>query len=126
MTSVRQANTSVNSHSRHRRPGQPSKQTPARIQAINRAIVRASLVGGEIPSDVVLGQANGVSGRTVRDIRLRTLGLNRHELKGWQRQGAQASTVHRPAERELVCTTPFAGLWLLVPQIGRSPLLDNE
>lgn len=123
MTSVCQSSTSVNSHSRHRGPGQPSKQTPARIQAINRAIVQAALAGGEIPSDVVLGQANRVSERTVRDIRLQTLGLNRHELKRWQRQGAQASTVHRPAERELVCTTPFAGLWLLVPQIIDSGLV---
>ena len=122
MTSVCQSSTSVNRHSRHRGPGQPSKRTPARIRAINRAIVRAALAGGEVPSDVVLGQANWVSERTVRDIRLRTLGLNRHELKGWQRQGAQASTVHRPAERELVCTTPFAGLWLLVPQIIDSGL----
>jgi hypothetical protein len=122
MTSVCQSDTFVKSHSAHRGPGQPSKQTPPRIQAINRAIVQAALTGGEIPSDTALAEAIGVSDRTVRDIRLRTLGLNRHELKGWQRQGVRAAPAHCPAERELVCTTPFAGLWLLVPQIIDSGL----
>jgi len=84
--------------------------------------VQAALTGGQIPSDIALGKTLQVSERTVRDIRLRTLGLNRHELKGWQQQGAQAFPVHRPAQRELVCTTPFAGLWLLVPQIIDSGL----
>lgn len=58
----------------------------------------------------------------MRDIRLRTLGLNRHELKRWQREGVRDSSAHRSAEPELVCTTPFAGLWLLVPQIIDSGL----
>jgi hypothetical protein len=105
-----------------RGPGQPSKQTPDRIRAINQAIVQAALTGHEIPSDVVLTESLDVSERTVRDIRLQTLGLNRHELKRWQRQGAQVASAPRPTERELVCSTPFAGLWLLVPQIIDSGL----
>jgi len=63
-----------------------------------------------------------VSERTVRAIRLRTLGLNRHDLRRWQQQGAQAFSAHRSTAPELVCTTPFAGLWLLVPQIIDSGL----
>jgi hypothetical protein len=63
-----------------------------------------------------------VSERTVRDIRLRTLGLNRHELKRWQQPGTRGSSTHRFTEPELVCTTPFAGLWLLMPQIMDSGL----
>jgi hypothetical protein len=69
-----------------------------------------------------LAEEYGVSERTVRDIRLRTLGLNRHELRHWQRQGLQTASARRPAAPELVCTTPFAGLWLLVPQIIDSGL----
>jgi hypothetical protein len=122
MTSVCQSNTSVNSQSRRRGPGQPTKQTPVRIRAINRAIVHATLTGGKSPSDAVLAEANQVSERTVRDIRLRVLGLNRHELKRWQRQGAQTLPSHRPTGRELVCASPWMGLWLLIPQIIDSGL----
>ncbi len=122
MTSVNQSDAFVKARSLRRGPGQPSKQTPDRIRAINQAIVQAALIGDEIPSDVVLAQSLDVSERTVRDIRLRVLGLNRHELKCWRRQGVQASAIHRPIERELVCTTPFAGLWLLAPQVIDSGL----
>ena len=122
MTSVRQASISVKAASPRRGPGQPSKQTPERIQAINRAVVQAALSGDEIPSDVVLAGEHGVSERTVRNIRLRTLGLNRHELRQWQQRGRRDFSTRRSAEPELVCTTPFAGLWLLVPQIIDSGL----
>jgi hypothetical protein len=122
MTSVCQTIPSVKGALSRRRPGQPSKQTPERIQAINRAVVQAALVGTEIPSDVVLAREHGVSERTVRDIRLRTLGLNRHEIKRWQLRGSRALSARRSTEPELVCTTPFAGLWLLVPQIIDSGL----
>lgn len=122
MTSICQSKTSVKSHSPHRRPGQPSKRTPERTRAINRAIVQAALSGGEIPSDTALAEGLGIGERTVRDVRLRTLGLNRHELNRWQRRAAQFASSHGPAERELVCATPFAGLWLLVPQIIDSGL----
>lgn len=122
MSSVCQTDVSVNLSSPRRGPGQPSKQTPGRIQAINRAVVQAALAGNEIPSDVVLAREHGISERTVRDIRLRRLGLNRHELGRWQQQGARVCSAHCSAEPELVCTTPFAGLWLLVPQIIDSGL----
>jgi hypothetical protein len=122
MTSVCQTIPSVKDVLPRHGPGQPSKQTLERIQAINRAVVQAALTGNEIPSDVVLAREHGVSERTVRDIRLRTLGLNRHELKRWQQRGTRDPSTHRSAEPELVCTTPFAGLWLLVPQIIDSGL----
>lgn len=124
MTSVNQFTASVKACSFRRGPGQPSKQTPDRIRAINQAIVQAALTRDEIPSDVVLAESLNVSERTVRDIRLRGLGLNRHQLKHWRQQGIQASTVQQPSERELVCTTPFAGLWLLAPQIIDSGLVQ--
>ena len=122
MTSVRQTIPSVKDALPRRGPGQPSKQTLERIQAINRAVVQAALVGTEIPSDVVLASEHGVSERTVRDIRLRTLGLNRHEIKRWQLRGMRALSIHGATEPELVCSTPFAGLWLLVPHIIDSGL----
>ena len=122
MNSVCQINSSVKPSSPRRGPGQPSKQTPERIRAVNRTIVGAALTGGEIPPDAVLGEAHGVSERTVRDIRLRTLGLNRRDIKRWQRQGAQGAEAACSTTPELVCRTPFAGLWLLVPQIIDSGL----
>lgn len=122
MNSVRKTDPSVNIRAARRGPGQPSKQTPQRVQAINRAIVHAALSGDELPSDAALAATHEVSERTVRDIRLCTLGLNRHELRQWRRQGAQACTTYRVSERELVCTSPFTGLWLLVPQIIDSGL----
>lgn len=122
MNSVLQDDQVVNSSRQHRRgPGQPSKQTPARIQGINREIVQAALAGAEIPSDERLAAAYGVSERTVRDIRLRVLGLERPELKRWAQASRTGSTLD-PRGRELICTTPFAGLWLLVPQIIDSGL----
>jgi hypothetical protein len=124
MTSVYQFDASVKRRSPRRGPGQPSKQTPDRIRTINQTIVQAALTGNEIPSDVALAEPLDVSERTVRDIRLGTLGLNHYELKRWQRQGIQESSTHRSTERELVCTTPFAGLWLLVPQIIDSGLVQ--
>jgi hypothetical protein len=122
MISVCQSVPCVKDSWPRRRPGQPSKQTLERVQGINRALVEAALTGGAIPSDTVLAQEHDVSERTVRDIRLRTLGLNRHELKHWQRRGMPGFSPRRSSEPELVCTTPFAGLWLLVPQIIDSGL----
>ena len=122
MNSVCQINSSVKAPATRRGPGQPSKQTPERTRAVNRTIVGAALTGGEIPPDAVLGEAHGVSERTVRDIRLRTLGLNRRDIKRWQRQGAQGAEAACSTTPELVCRTPFAGLWLLVPQIIDSGL----
>ena len=122
MISICQTRACVNVPLPRRRPGQPSKQTLERIRAVNRAVVQTALAGDGIPSDLVLAREHGISERTVRDIRLRTLGLNRHELKQWQRQSTRDSSTHRSAKPELVCTTPFAGLWLLVPHIIDSGL----
>ena len=118
MPTVSQATTSVNPPRQARRgPGQPTKQTPACIRAINLALVEAALNGQPGPSDAHLAEWVCVSERTVRTIRLQVLGLNRHELKRWQGARLSSRPSAEPVERELICTTPFAGLWLLVPQI---------
>ena len=75
------------------------------------------LNGKAVPADASLAETVHLSERTVRTIRLEVLGLNRHELKRWQGVPASANRSDEPVERELVCPTPFAGLWLLVPQI---------
>lgn len=108
---------------RRRAPGQPSKQTPERIRQINRALVQAAVTGSPLPSDEELAQATGISERTVFTIRTTILGLNRDEVRRWQQQ--RLATIQPPAaqpRRELVCATPFAGLWLLVPMIIDSGL----
>jgi len=55
-----------------------------------------------------LGETHRVSEHTVRDIRLRTLGPTRCDIKGWRQQGAQASEAPGSTTPELVCKTPFA------------------
>ena len=121
MITVGQAGAPVNRAGRARRgPGQPSKQTPARIRAINRTLVQAALTGQALPSDACLAETVGLSERTVRTIRLQVLGLDRHELKRWQASPIPLNAA--AVERELICPTPFAGLWLLVPQILDSGL----
>jgi hypothetical protein len=83
-----------------------------------------------VATDYVLDPAAGLTQVLVEStggeslLYLRVLGLNRYELKRWQRQGIQDSSAHRSTERELVCTTPFAGLWLLVPPIIDSGLVQ--
>jgi len=122
MITVGQAGSPVNRAGRARRgPGQPSKQTPARIRAINRTLVQAALTGQALPSDACLAETVGLSERTVRTIRLQVLGLDRHEVRRWQCSLSPASS-GASLERELICTTPFAGLWLLVPALLDSGL----
>jgi hypothetical protein len=96
--------------------GQPSKQTVPRLRQINRALVQAVAQRLPLPSDTELAQALGVSERTVRTMRLDVLGLNRHELVAWG-HGPVTPPVPVGTPRELICATPYAGLWLLVPQI---------
>ncbi len=120
MTTVSRATTSVNQAGRG--PGQPTKQTPAYIRAINRAVVEAALNGEALPADASLAEQLCLGERTVRTIRLRVLGLNRHELKRWQDARPSPSPSDERVERELICATPFAGLWLLAPQILDSGL----
>lgn len=121
MSTVRQANAVVNPVGSGG-PGQPSKQTPDRLRAINRRIVQAALTGRELPADSDLARQLKVSERTVRTMRLQMLGLNRPELKRWQHLSPVSAPRRPPVERELVCATPFAGLWLLVPQLIDSGL----
>ena len=122
MRSVKPTNALVNRRGLQRGPGQPSKQTVECVRAINRAIVQAALAGDELPSDAALAETHQVSERTVRAIRLDVLGLNRPELKGWCRPSQVRQPVAPALERELICVTPFAGLWLLVPQLLTSGL----
>ncbi|PJH74403.1 MAG: hypothetical protein CO064_12195 [Anaerolineae bacterium CG_4_9_14_0_8_um_filter_58_9] len=117
MTTICQTSISVNRSQRTRGPGQPSKHTFDRIRSINQALVKAALAQQAIPADRDLAERLGVSERTVRDIRLLVLGLNRWALREWQRPQPSA-----PPERELICTTPFAGLWLLASQLIDSGL----
>ncbi len=124
MITVGQARSPVNCAGRVRRgPGQPSKQTPARVRAINRTLVKAALNGQALPSDASLAETMHLGERTVRTIRLQVLGLERHELKRWQAAPSPCWLSVAPVERELICTTPFAGLWLLVPQIIAAELV---
>ncbi len=97
-------------------PGQPAKQTPERIRQINRRLVQAAITGSPLPSDQELAQTVRMSERTVRTIRASLLGLGRREVKRWQEQRQRTvQTQALSSPQQLVCTTPFAGLWLLVP-----------
>jgi hypothetical protein len=123
MTTVGQAGWPVNRAGRAwRGPGQPSKQTPACIRAINRSLVEAALSGKALPSDARLAETLHLGERTVRTIRLQVLGLNRRALKRWQDARPSSRPSDEPVKRELICATPFAGLWLLLPQILDSGL----
>jgi len=90
------------------------------IRHINRALVQAALTGKDVPSDVALAEELQIGERTVRAIRLDVLGVNRHELRRWQQQSLAQAPTTPPAERTLICTTPFAGIWLLLPQLLKS------
>jgi hypothetical protein len=120
MPSVNATAQPVNRRGAHRGPGQPSKQTVERIRTINRAIVQAALAGQDLPSDAALGADLQVSERTTRAIRLDVLGLNRHELHTWHQQSLTQPVAPLPTERTLICATPFAGLWLLIPPLLQS------
>jgi len=121
MSTVGRASASVNTALRHG-PGQPSKQTASRLRRLNRALVQAALTSEALPSDADLAETLAVSERTVRQMRLGVLGLTRPELKRWQDAHPRPIQPAAANERELICATPFAGLWLLVPQIMDSGL----
>jgi hypothetical protein len=93
-----------------------------RLRVVNRTLVQAVLAGTALPSDADLARQLGIGERTVRTMRLQVLGLNRHELKGWRRAGVPTPVPAVTGQPELICTTPFAGLWLLAPQIIDSGL----
>jgi hypothetical protein len=121
MPTVRRAGTSVNT-STGRKPGQPTKQTIPRLRLLNRRLFQAVSAGADLPSDAELARELEIGERTVRSMRLTILGLNRHELKGWRRAVGATPAADAICQRELICPTPFAGLWLLVPQIIDSGL----
>jgi hypothetical protein len=82
--------------------------------------MKAAITTGELPSDAELGQAVGLGGRTVRGIRL-DAGLNRWHIAAWIRERDEQAVA--TPEGEVLCVTPYAGLWLVVPVIIRSALL---
>jgi hypothetical protein len=82
--------------------------------------VKAAITTGEMPSDVELGRAVGLKERTTRGIRL-DAGLNRWHVAAWN-QERETEASPKP-EGEVLCMTPYAGLWLLAPVIIRSALL---
>jgi hypothetical protein len=72
-----------------------------------------------MPSDSELAGAVGLGVRTVRGVRL-WAGLNRWQVAAWIRERESAQST--PPEEVELCTTPWAGVWLLVPLIMRSAL----
>jgi hypothetical protein len=82
--------------------------------------VQAAIVKGQMPNDNEIAKLVGLGERTVRGIRL-WAGLNRWQVAAWirEREGMQS----KPPEEVVLCTTPWAGLWLLVPLIAKSTLL---
>jgi hypothetical protein len=110
----------VSSVNMKRRPGRPRLRTPTKERDIIRRCVKAAIITGEIPSDVELGRAVGLKDRTVRAVRL-DAGLNRWHVAAWIRE-REKGAVGTP-EEDVLCVTPYAGLWLLAPVIIRSVLL---
>jgi hypothetical protein len=102
-----------------RQPGRPPKRTLGKEQEIIRTCVKAALLEGQMPSDGELAEKVGLGERTVRDIRLRA-GLNRWQIAAWV-QARETAQNESPAE-VVLCTTPWAGLWLLVPLIVQSAM----
>lgn len=117
MESLAHFSAPVNNHSRG--PGRPPIRTPEGERRLIRHLVRAAVSNNELPSDGKLGQVIGCCERTARQIRL-DHGLNRHDLKRWMRQRSDGP---QGQDEEVLCYTPFAGLWLLVPLIVQSILL---
>lgn len=118
MTTVRQRERDVKSQ---RRVGRPAKRATEKTRKVIRTCLRSALVDGTMPSDIELGQGVGLGERTVRDIRLGA-GFNRHDVAGWVKT-REMSAAREPGE-QVICWTPCAGLWLLVPLLVHSTLLS--
>ncbi len=101
--------------------GRPRLRTRAKEREIIQKCVKEAIISGKMPSDVELTQKVGLGERTIRDIRLGA-GLNRRQVAAWvkEREAVQVPE----SEREILCWTSYAGLWLLVPLIMRSALLS--
>lgn len=72
-----------------------------------------------MPSDGELAEKVRLGERTVRDIRLRA-GLNRWQVAAWIKE--RETSQNDSSEEVVLCTTPWAGLWLLVPLIIQSAM----
>jgi len=90
--------------------GRPPLCGTAERRDIIRACVRELVITGGMPSDTLLGKQIGLSERTVRSVRLQA-GLNRREARIWLKERLPGQT----ADDDVLCWTPYAGLWLLVP-----------
>lgn len=103
-----------------RRPGRPLSRSQEKEREIIRTCVKEAIINGKMSSDTELARLVGLGERTTRDIRLNA-GLNRQHVAAWvkTREVSPVATT----EREVVCWTPFAGLWLLAPLIVNSVLL---
>ncbi len=120
MTNVDPISLSVKSK---RGRGRPRLRTRGKEQEIIQECVKEAIISGKMPSDVELTQKVGLGERTIRDIRLGA-GLNRRQVAAWVKE---RETVQVPEpEREILCWTSYAGLWLLVPLIMRSALLSTS
>jgi len=117
MSTINQIISSVNS--KHQ-PGRPRLRTLAEERTIIRECVKGAIITGQMPSDADLAQRVGLSERTVRGIRL-DAGLNRWHVAAWVKEREAAAVP--PPEGEVLCWTPYAGLWLLAPLIIGSALL---
>jgi len=82
--------------------------------------VKRAIISGQMPSDIELAHQVGLGERTVRDIRL-SAGLNRWDVAAWVKD--REAVRDRRSGEEILCWTPYAGLWLLVPLLLRSALL---
>lgn len=100
--------------------GRPPLRSPEKEREVIRACVKAAIGTGRMPDDATLGRQVALGERTVRTIRLRA-GLNRWDVAAWSKERAVRETPAPAAE--VLCWTPFAGLWLLVPLIVQSALL---
>ena len=95
-----------------RPPGRPPLRAPVKEREIIRECVRSAIIKGQMPSDIELAQRVGLGERSVRDIRLGA-GLNRWDVAAWVK--VRQATEEPVPEEEVLCWTPYAGLWLLVP-----------
>lgn len=117
MATVCRRGTHVNNGTRL---GRPPLRTPAKEREIVRECVKSAIISGQMPSDVELAQQVNLGERTVRDIRLE-VGLNRRHVRSWVEK--REATGRSSGQEEMLCWTPYAGLWLLAPLIVHSMLL---
>lgn len=98
--------------------GRPLLRTPTKKREIIRECVRSAIINGQMPGDIDLARQVGLGERTVRDIRLEA-GLNRRHVSTWVKMRDITSS----PQEDVLCRTPYAGLWLLIPLILHSGLL---